>query len=125
MKRCNRCGQISDLANTPNPPGWQCLADTMHGTLASIDFCPSCMDEMGIGTMLRQAVRDRAVGALKAMIPDTLPELASSLHIEQIIEKIEAGEYDKDFDSGDGINFAAASADTTVDDIAEAVLVDD
>lgn len=116
LKRCDKCGKLSPLANTPNPPGWQSMADMVHGTLAVIDFCPECLDTMGIRAMLTQRVRDRAVGALKAMIPDALPDMRASLGMDEIEAAILSGEYDDAFDSGDGINLAAASDATRITD---------
>src|ERR1700733_8497780 len=94
LKRCDKCGRLSPLANTPNPAGWQCMADMMHGTLAAIDFCPDCLDEMGIRGMISQRARDRAVGVLKAMIPDSLPDIRSALGFEEIETAILEGAYD-------------------------------
>ena len=88
----------------------------MHGTLATIDFCPECMNEMGIGDMIRQQVRDRAVGVLKQMIPAELGDLRSALGLDEIEAAVQAGDYDTAFDSGDGINLAAAADETRIAD---------
>lgn len=105
VKKCNSCGNFAvSSPNIPNPPGWQTLADMMHGTLASIDLCPTCMEDMGLRTMLAKAVRDRAVGELRKAI-ETDPELMPpAVNMAELEERIQNGEFDVAFASGDGIN---------------------
>lgn len=105
LKRCDHCGGISEMANTPIPDGWTCLADVGMGTLASFDICAECQENMGIRKMIQSRLQARAVGQLKTLIrPAELPELAKSLHFDEIIAKIEAGEFDEAFAQGDGID---------------------
>lgn len=101
FKRCDRCGRLSEGANLANPPGWHCMADMMHGTLASVDLCAPCLQETGMRGMLEKRVRDRAVGVLKKHFDR---EELASLDMAQLVEKIEAGDYDRAFAQGDGIN---------------------
>jgi hypothetical protein len=77
--------------------------------------------------MFTQRLRANAVGALKAMIPvDDLPELAASLHFDEIIAKIEAGEYDQAFDSADGISLPdeIAALEPALGELVDAELVE-
>lgn len=107
FKRCDSCGGISDAASVPNPPGWHCLADNMHGTLATVDLCPGCLETTGLGKMLIKTVRARAVGALKSLLPEELGDVREALGYEQIVAAIEAGDYDATFERGDGIDLTA------------------
>ena len=100
----------------PNPGGWHSLMDQMHGTMGVVDFCPDCLSFLGIGDMLTKRARDRAVGVLKQLIPVDLADMREAIGYEGIVAAIEAGEYDDAFDSGDGINLAAASEATRITD---------
>lgn len=114
FKRCNRCAKISEAANTPNPPGWQCLADLVHGTLATIDICPACQENMGLRVLLAKAIRDRAVGELRAAIETDPDKMPPALDMAELENRINAGEFDAAFAAGDGIN---------LDDIADAEVI--
>lgn len=97
------------------------MADMGIGTLASFDLCGECIDKTGMRKMFTERLRGNAVGALKQMIPDALPELQAALGFDEIVAAIEAGDYDGAFNSADGINLQDAISEHA---IAEAELVD-
>lgn len=124
FKRCDRCGKVSDAALVPNPPGWQSLSDLMHGTLAVVDICPECQDAMGIREMLLEKVRNRTVGLLRETIAIApLVGLPPSVTIDELTDRILAGEFDEALASGDGIDLAQIGAGAPDDEPAEAEIV--
>ena len=121
VKKCNSCGNFAvSSPNIPNPPGWQTLADMMHGTLASIDLCPTCLEDMGLRTMLAKAIRDRAVGELRKAIETDPEHMPAAVNMAELEERIQAGEFDTAFASGDGIDLDALAEE----EIAEAEIID-
>lgn len=131
VKRCNKCGKVAVSPNVPNPAGWQCLADMVHGTLASFDLCPGCQSAMGIKDMLAQSVRDRASTALKSAMNR---EELDAITVEALEVRVQAGEFDAAFESGDGIDLfdtgtgmihvqIEEAAEDRDSEIAEAVIV--
>jgi hypothetical protein len=97
----------------------------MHGTLATVDLCPTCLDSTGLGKMLVKTVRARAVGALKSLLPAELGDIREAVGFDQILEAIEAGEYDDTFERGNGIDLAAeATRAAALDQLEEAQIED-
>lgn len=114
FKRCDSCGIIASQAITPNPPGWVVMADMGIGTLASFDLCATCVDAKGMRKMFTERLRGNAVGALRQMIPDALPELQAALGFDELVAAIEAGDYDAAFNSADGINLQDAISEHSI-----------
>lgn len=103
VKRCDRCHRVAVQPNNPTPPGWQCLADMQYGTLASIDICPECQQDMGLRVLLQKARSDRATGALREWLATNDELVADSINVEELVAAIERGEFDAAFDQGDGV----------------------
>ena len=112
MKRCDRCGKISELALTPAPVGWVTMMDQGLGTNSCFDICAECTDEMGMTQVVRERLRTSAVEQLKwLMQPEAMPELARSLHYDEIVKKALAGDYDQAFAQADGLDLPEAISD--------------
>jgi hypothetical protein len=107
--------------NVPNPPGWQTLADMMHGTLASIDLCPSCLEDTGLRVLMATSIRDRAVGELRKAVETDPDKMPPALNMAELEERIRNGDFDAAFASGDGIDLDAIAAES---EIADAELVE-
>lgn len=125
VKKCDGCGNVAMIPNTPAPPGWHCLADAMHGTMVSFDICPGCLATSGFGGILTRRIRDRALGDLKNQIAEDPERYVAALPLAEIEAAIERGDWDDAFAQGDGIDLAAiASAQDELDAIAEAEIVE-
>lgn len=111
VKRCDRCNKISVCPNIPNPPGWHCLADNVHGTLASFDLCPGCLADTGLGMVLTQRIRTRALGDLKNMIETDPAKIPPTLDVAELEAAIDRGEWDNAFASGDGVDLDQLARD--------------
>jgi hypothetical protein len=128
VKKCDGCGNVALMPNTPAPPGWHCLADAMHGTMVSFDICPTCSANSGFGNILTKRIRDRALGDLKNQIESDPERYAKALPLAEIEAAIERGEWDDAFAQGDGIDLAQIAAekaelDALTEEITDAEIV--
>ena len=127
VKRCDGegCGNIAFMPNVPNPPGWHCLADAMHGTMVSFDICPACIAKSGFGNILTKRIRERALGDLKNQIETDPERYAASLPLAEIEAAIERGEWDDAFAQGDGIDLQQMATEAqALEAIAEGEIVE-
>jgi|SRR6185437_9217219 len=102
--RCDGCNRLSDLCITPVVPGWQSLSDNTYGTNTIFDICPECQESMGLRSILKSRIRARAIYELRDKISTPTDQIAPGLTVEQLEERINSGEFDKEFGLGDGID---------------------